>query len=176
MSEDNLRSPVIRVVDCYLARATDSGFEFLLLLRAPGKIYAGDWRMVGGKIRPHEKAWEAALREVNEETGLSVEAFFTVPYVNRFYEWHHDRINDIPVFVGLVQGSNPTLDAEHTDFAWLSVEGAVERLPWPGQRDGLLAAHQLLTASEHIKTLWQVDFHESAGKPGRGTFGDSSFM
>ena len=45
------RSPVIRVFDCHLARPdTGGGYEFLLLRRASHKIYAGSWRMVGGKL------------------------------------------------------------------------------------------------------------------------------
>ena len=96
------RSPVIRVFDCHLARpVATGGYEFLLLRRASNKIYAGSWRMVGGKLTSEETAWQACLREVGEETNLSVQRLLAVPYVNRFYEWQHDRINDIPVFVAV---------------------------------------------------------------------------
>ncbi|MEO8179743.1 MAG: NUDIX domain-containing protein [Deltaproteobacteria bacterium] len=137
---------MIRVFDCHLARpAAAGGYEFLLLRRASNKIYAGSWRMVGGKLASEETAWQACLREVGEETQLPVQRLLAVPYVNRFYEWQHDRINDIPVFVAVTRaGSNPVLDAEHSDFTWLSLEAALERLPWPGQREGLRAAAALL--------------------------------
>jgi dihydroneopterin triphosphate diphosphatase len=140
------RSPIIRVFDCHIARPAQAGaFEYLLLQRSSQKIYAGTWRMVGGKLHAGEAAWQACLREVGEETQLPVERLLTVPYINRFYEWQHDRINDIPVFIALTShGSEPVLDAEHCAAAWLPIGEALARLPWPGQREGLKAADALL--------------------------------
>jgi dATP pyrophosphohydrolase len=139
------RSPVIRVFDCHVARPAQGGYEYLLLQRASQKIYAGTWRMVGGKLRAGETAWQACLRELGEETQLPVERLLAVPYVNRFYEWQQDRINDIPVFVALTsRAAEPVLDAEHRAAAWLPFGEALTRLPWPGQREGLRAADALL--------------------------------
>ena len=147
-------SPVTRVIDCHVARETSEGLEFLLLRRAPGRADAGRWRIVTGKIEDGETAWQAALRELREETGFEPFRFFAVPYINQYYEWQHDRINAIPVFVALVDDGSPVLDKEHTDFRWLPVTEAVASLLWPGQRDGLLAANALLTddgdASEEL--------------------------
>jgi dihydroneopterin triphosphate diphosphatase len=129
----------------------------LLLRRASQKIYAGSWRMVGGKLTREETAWQACLREVGEETQLPVQRLLAVPYVNRFYEWQHDRINDIPVFVAVTRASaNPILDAEHSDFTWLALEAAVERLPWPGQREGLRAAAALLEGGQQLQAFLEV--------------------
>ena len=135
------RHPIVRVFDCHVARITRSGtLEFLLLRRANGRIYAGDWRMVGGKIEAGETAWQASLRELAEETALTADQLFAVPYLNRFYEWHRDRVNEIPVFLAITSGEEPRLDDEHDGFEWLTPEDAAARLPWPGQRGGLAAA------------------------------------
>lgn len=162
------RSPVIRVFDCHLARPdTGGGYEFLLLRRASHKIYAKSWRMVGGKLTAEETAWQACLREIAEETQLPVERLLTVPYVNRFYEWQHDRINDIPVFVALTRaGANPVLDDEHSDYEWLTLGAAQERLPWPGQRDGLRAAAELLDAGEPLQGFLEVALPSPAASDG----------
>ena len=160
MAQEGPKAPVIRVFDCHVARAAPDrpgGFEFLLLLRSSKKIYSGTWRMVGGKIQPPEPAWRAALREIHEETRLPVSRLLTVPYINRFYEWKHDRINDIPVFVALTTGREPVLDDEHSDFAWLSMEEALERLPWPGQREGLQAAQSLLQSGGALVPFMEID-------------------
>src|SRR4029079_13765221 len=136
---------------------TGGGYEFLLLRRASHKIYAGSWRMVGGKLTLDETAWQACLREIAEETQLPVERLFSVPYVNRFYEWQHDRINDIPVFVALIAaGANPILDDEHSDYEWLPLGDAQERLPRPRQRDGLRAAAALLDDGELLQGFLEV--------------------
>lgn len=141
-----------------MARPTAAGgYEFLLLRRASHKIYAGSWRMVGGKLTTDEAAWQACLREIAEETQLPVQRLLSVPYVNRFYEWQHDRINDIPVFVAVTrQGANPILDDEHSDFEWLPLDVALQRLPWPGQRDGLRAASALLLEGELLQGFLEV--------------------
>jgi dATP pyrophosphohydrolase len=136
---------------------TGGGYEFLLLRRASHKIYAGSWRMVGGKLNVDETAWQACLREIAEETQLPVTRLLSVPYVNRFYEWQHDRINDIPVFVALTRaGANPVLDDEHSDYEWLTPVAALERLPWPGQCDGLRAAAALLEGGELLQGFLEV--------------------
>ena len=69
------RAPEIRVVDVYVYHFRDGRLRFLLLERAEGTQYEGAWRMVAGKIRKHETAWAAALREFGEETGLRPKAF-----------------------------------------------------------------------------------------------------
>ena len=73
----------IRVVDVYPYRLAKDGLEFLLLRRAEATTYAGEWRMVGGTIRPGEAAWETALRELREETQCTPEHVWTLPSLTR---------------------------------------------------------------------------------------------
>ncbi len=138
-------SAIVRVVDVYPYRRTTTGIEFLLLRRAGQVLYAGQWRMVGGKIAEGEAAWETALRELEEETGHRPTQAWSVPSVNTFYEWTHDRVNLIPVFAAEL-GGDPVLNHEHDAFAWLAAETACARLVWPEHQrltrliDTLLAA------------------------------------
>ncbi|TPV96627.1 MAG: NUDIX domain-containing protein [Myxococcales bacterium FL481] len=158
LSPTGPRSPVIRVFDCHICRPRDGGLEFLLLRRAANKVYAGTWRMVGGKLKPDETAWQACLREIAEETQLRVRRLITVPYVNRFYEWQHDRINDIPVFLAVTDsGAEPILDEEHTEAVWVSSQQANDLLPWPAQREGLLAAEAMLLGSSSLIEFLEVE-------------------
>jgi dATP pyrophosphohydrolase len=123
----------VRVVDVYPYRMTSVNPEFLLLRRAPGTEYAGQWRMVGGKIQAKEAAWETGLRELTEETGRSPTRFWTLPSVNTFYEWQQDRVNLAPAFAAELS-EPPTLDDEHDAFAWHPAEEAARRLHWPEQK------------------------------------------
>lgn len=152
------RNPVIRVIDCHIARQTKEGsYQFLLLQRSSTKIYANTWRMVGGKLESGETAWQGCLRELSEETALMPLRLLAVPFLNRFYEWQADRINDIPVFVAVVGAEeDPTLDEEHTRFEWLALDEAVSRLPWPGQRGGLKAAAALLQDTGPLPDFLEV--------------------
>lgn len=133
----------IRVVDVYPYREQSVNPEFLLLHRAPRTEYAGQWRMVGGKIEEDEAAWETALREVREETGRRPSQCWSIPSVNAFYEWQTDRINLIPAFAAVLP-NDPNLDDEHDAFAWLPAREAVERLDWPEQRRLLRLADRMI--------------------------------
>lgn len=133
----------VRVVDVYPYRDQSVNPEFLLLRRAPNTAYAGQWRMVGGKIEDGEAAWETGRREVEEETGLTPTQFWALPSVNTFYEWREDQINLTPAFAAALPG-DPVLDDEHDAVAWLPAREAVERLAWPEQKRLLRLADQVL--------------------------------
>lgn len=133
----------VRVVDVYPYRYESVNPEFLLLRRAPGTEYAGQWRMVGGKIRADEAAWETGLREVEEETRQAPTQFWALPSVNAFYEWQADRVNLAPAFAAELPGA-PTLDDEHDDYAWYPAQEAVQHLRWPEQQRLLRLADRVL--------------------------------
>lgn len=133
----------VRVVDVYPYRQTSVNPEFLLLRRAEGRKYAGQWRMVGGKIKSDEPAWETGLRELEEETGQRPTQYWALPSVNAFYEWKEDRINLTPAFAANVS-SDPRLDEEHDSFIWLPAREAARRLNWPEQKRLLRLADRVL--------------------------------
>ena len=142
----------LHAVDVYPYRAGD----WLVLRRAPGCPDAGAWRMVGGKIRPGEAAWQTALRELAEETGWrtgrGLRQLWTVG-VNTFYEWDRDRVVMAPAFAAEVEG-DPALDAEHDAWAWLPPDRAAARLAWPEQARLLRLAASLAEAER--PAAWAV--------------------
>jgi dihydroneopterin triphosphate diphosphatase len=149
-----------RLVDCFVVR-NRGDYEVLLLRRARGRIYAGAWRMVGGKVESGERAFQAALRELKEETGLFPERLWSVPFVNQFFDWQSDQVHDIPVFLAQVAPrSEVTLDSEHDGFRWIGLDEALGLLEWPGQRKGLEAAQNLLGASEEFRTALEIPLLE----------------
>lgn len=138
---------VSHAVDVYPYRA--GGAEWLVLRRAPGRSDAGRWRMVGGKIRAGEAAWQTALRELAEETGWrpggGLRQLWALPSVNAFYEWEADRVALAPAFAAEV-GGEPTPDDEHDAWAWLPADTAAGRLAWPEQGRLLRLADRLAGA------------------------------
>lgn len=99
--------------------------------------------MVGGKIEPGETAWQAAVRELREETGRTPRHLWALPSANIFYEWEQDRVNIAPAFAAELD-ADPVLDREHDAFAWLPVEEAAQRLAWPEQQRLIRLAERLL--------------------------------
>ena len=144
----------VRVVDVYPYRQTRRGLAFLVLRRAVGTRYAGQWRMVGGKAEPGETAHAAARRELLEETGQSPLRFWTLPSVNTFYEWQADRLTLAPAFAAEL-AADPALDREHDAFQWLPPDAAAACLAWPEQQRLLLLAAGLLERGS-VLPEWEV--------------------
>ncbi len=152
---------VVRVVDVHLMRWVNGAPTYLVLQRSPGQLYEHIWQGVTGKIKPGETAWQAALREVHEETSLKPLKMWTVDQVNFFYEADHDRMNSIPIFGVELTDGVVVLSAEHQDYRWCPVEEAVGCLLWEQQRRGLLAFHDMLTVSTEKLRWMEVDLKGS---------------
>lgn len=122
------------MVEVHVFRETEAGIEFLLLKRSENEIYAGLWQMVSGKIEEGEKAYEAALREIKEETGLVPEKLWVAPNVNHFYSHEHDFISVLPVFAAKISSATDViLCDEHCEYKWVKPEEAKKLLTWEGQ-------------------------------------------
>ena len=123
------------LVETHLFRKIDGRIEFLLLKRADHETYSKVWQMVTGSTENNEKAYEAALREIEEETGLKPLKFWVVPNVNSFYSHQKDSISLVPVFVAQVNNDEEVvLSEEHSEYKWVEKDEAEDLLAWPGQR------------------------------------------
>ena len=138
----------IRVVDAYVFRQTNNGLRFLIIKRAETKIYEHLWQGVAGKIEKGEKAWQAAIRELKEETGFDPVRVFVADHVSRFYEIHGDRVNMIPVFGIEVDSISVSLSKEHCEFQWVEFETAKNILFWNGQKEGITAVFEMLNSDD----------------------------
>lgn len=122
-------------IEAHIIRENEGKIEFLLLKRASYQWFPNLWQMVSGKIKDGEKAYESALREIEEETGIKPEKFWILPNINSFYLIEDDSINLVPVFVGKVDfNSKIKISSEHSEYKWVSGKEAKELLAWPGQR------------------------------------------
>ena len=131
---------------------------YLLLKRCKEeKLYPGIWQYITGSIDGKEKAIDAAIRELREETGLSPQRFWVVPYVHSFYDPEHDSVSLLPLFAAQVRpGDVPILSSEHEEYLWLPFEGARSKLVWPGQREGLRIVHESIVKGEKSATLNRI--------------------
>jgi 8-oxo-dGTP pyrophosphatase MutT (NUDIX family) len=89
---------------------------------------SGDWSTPGGAIEPGESPEEAAIREVEEETGLAIEidrlrAVLGGPEFRTVYP-NGDRLSYVAiVYDARVVGGDLTPDNdETTEVAWLGLE------------------------------------------------------
>ena len=122
------------MIEAHIFRETDKGIEFLLLKRSDNQVYPGLWQMVTGKIKAKEKAYQTALREIKEETGLIPLQLWVAPTVNSFYEPKKEYICLLPVFAARVENNEIKLSDEHTEYKWGDKATAQKLLAWEGQR------------------------------------------
>ncbi|MDP9812354.1 dATP pyrophosphohydrolase [Rhizobium tibeticum] len=123
MAEIPIRCFAVSVVHL---RATGAENRVLLLRRNHTLI--GEWCQIAGGIEDGEKAWEAALREVKEETGLNCDRLYSADICEQFYEVDRDAIRMLSVFVGFVDaGATVVINDEHSEFRWVSFEEALRR-------------------------------------------------
>lgn len=115
-----------------------------LVIRRCGLELNGTWQMVSGGIEPGEKAYETALREIKEETGIIPDRFYSADFVETFYTTLRDKIAFVPVFVAIIDNFCDVMLApkEHDSFEWLSLEEARTRLVWSEQRRAITHVHE----------------------------------
>ena len=121
---------------CWLFRLDQRGRpEILLIRRAPGRIYAGVWQCVTGRLEGDERIVDGALREVTEETGLAgadIDAVFDTDLINWFHEQSVDGIWCEAVFAARVhRGVEIRLSEEHDDLRWVTPAEARDLVVWP---------------------------------------------
>lgn len=124
-----------RLVDVYPYRKEQKRINLLILKRAAGVKYPNQWRMIGGKAEEGETFYEAALRELKEETGLDPLLFWTIPSLNQFYDHQTNTIHQIPAFGAEIKtGSDIVLNHEHSEYKWISEDEIDDYILWPEQR------------------------------------------
>lgn len=121
-----------------LFRNTPEGPRFLLL------DYGKHWDYAKGHLEEGETAWQAAVRELREETGIR-----QVDRVGRFqrdmhYAFYSSKkghiAKTVTYFLGRTRAEKVTLSEEHEGSAWLPYEAAMQRLTYDNAREVLQAA------------------------------------
>lgn len=136
-----LGGPRVRadVIEVYVIRASGRAHEFLQVLRASDPL-RGTWHPVMGHTEPGETASETALRELEEEIGLSradpaLLDMFALEQVHPYYLAALDCIVMSPRFVALVAPAwEPRLNDEHESHRWIDAGRAKRDFLWPGQK------------------------------------------
>ncbi len=135
-------------ISAYVIRLTPEG-AFYLLIRRCGKYLTHTWQMISGKIEESETAMEAALREIQEETGLTPSLLYSADAVETFYMQSHDKITFVPVFVAFVEETTVRLSAkEHDAYEWLPFEEAKDRLVWAEQKRVITHIHHCFVLTQ----------------------------
>jgi 8-oxo-dGTP pyrophosphatase MutT (NUDIX family) len=125
-----------------LFRDTPEGPLYLLL------DYGKHWDYAKGHLEEGETAWQAAVRELREETGIR-----QVDRVTRFERDMHYAffspkkgrvVKTVTYFLGRTKTEKVDISDEHSSYAWLPFDEAMQRLTYENAREMLAAAHEAL--------------------------------
>jgi 8-oxo-dGTP diphosphatase len=151
----NIESTIVEVC---IFKTGGGGPRYLVLRRSAGdRLYPGIWQIVTGSVERGEHAVHAAVRELNEETGLAAKRLWRLPFVNSFYDPVGDRVHLCPHFAAEVEErSEPRLSVEHDAYEWCTLERAQALLPWSGQRTGVGLVHSMILRGTEESRLLEI--------------------
>jgi 8-oxo-dGTP pyrophosphatase MutT (NUDIX family) len=114
--------------------------KYLLVRQVPSR----NWGFAKGHVQPGETEDETALREVLEESGLSVKLLPHFRVETSYYSPKYDTRNSVVLFLGEAE----TLDAKPGDdvdaSVWLGFDAALAKLTFNNTRQLLKRAEKFL--------------------------------
>jgi 8-oxo-dGTP pyrophosphatase MutT (NUDIX family) len=114
-----------------------------LMLRYPSRY----WDFSKGRLEANEGNRDAAIRELHEETGLSVDLIPSFEYTVSYDFRDRDGVQvhkTVTFFVGKATDTQIILSVEHEEFAWLGLGEALKLLTYHNARQALQLADQFL--------------------------------
>ena len=120
----------------FILRPAGDSYEFLLARRAEGRYMGGTWQLISGKIESGETAWEAAIREMREETSLRPMELYRLSHLTQFYRPDNDSLNTGVTFCAIVPANaSVSLDNENTEFQWMPLDDTRDQLMWKNDQE-----------------------------------------
>ena len=118
-----------------------------------GRLKTGLWALPKGTPDDGESLEETALREVREETGLSVEIAAPLGHIEYWFTRDSERIHK-RVYFYLMRPCGGSFDDHDPEFdvvRWVSAVEARDTLTYPSEREVLQRAMAALDAGEPVR-------------------------
>lgn len=140
-----------KIVDVACAVIIREDGAVLLGSRPEGKPYAGYWEFPGGKLEAGETVYEALVREIAEELGMTVKSGSPWFVTEHVYEHAHVRLHFWRVFD--FEGEPRALEGQR--FAWFMPGAALpgKLLPKDAAIASRVALPDVLSAGTNLRTL-----------------------
>ena len=127
--------------------------KFLMLHRTKEKndINGGKWLGIGGKIEENESPDECIVREVKEETGLTLRAFTSrgfIMFYNTICDTEKIYLYTSDDFTGDI------IDCDEGELKWIDIDKVLDLNLWEGDR---IFLKELIDTENDIKIEFRYD-------------------
>ena len=128
-----------------------------IILDKPTRVFLllqyrrGYWDLAKGKLEAEETNLQAAIRELQEETGLNatIHTGFEQSLTYMFKDSQGDLVHkSVTYFVGVVDTKEVALSSEHLTYQWLSLKEALRQLNYPNSQEIVVMADHFLESLE----------------------------
>ncbi|MBI5697726.1 MAG: NUDIX domain-containing protein [Thaumarchaeota archaeon] len=124
----------------------DNTKKMFLLLHYP----SGHWDFIKGRIEKNEQLKEAAIREAQEETGIT-----DIEFIDGFeekiqYSYQYDGRQvrkEVVFFLAKTKTADVKISDEHLDHIWLEFDDAYEKTTYQNAKSLLRKSKSLVFAS-----------------------------
>jgi len=144
-----MREEKINRIEIHVAGFCFDGRKILVLKRSPSrKLYPNFWECGGGAVWPGENFEEALKREMRDEAGVIVEPVMAVKtYEILVPDSEQKKIPGLRIvckLVGYVNGKEPQISKEHTEWKWIDID-KLDGLEFiPGIKEDIKMAYSAL--------------------------------
>jgi len=159
----------IEKVEVYVWRRQARRAQFLALKRSAGRNLPGIWQPVTGKMERLESPFDAARREVREETGLEPRRWWRLERTTFYLDARGRTLVALPLLAAEVgPREKVVLSREHSQWRFVSAAEAARLFLWDSQRAGIEAVKRQILRGGRLARALEIDVEPRVRRRARG--------
>lgn len=144
---------MFRTIQVHVAVVKDNEIRHLALKRSElCKTFPTMWQTITGTLELNENAFDAAKRELQEESGLITSNWFKLPFLGGFYDINRNTVESVPTFAVVFDDFRDILlSDEHTAYNWLKNSELEEFFPIPDHINGAIQLEKMIHNPDQLR-------------------------